>query len=377
MEDGTSLKTGFLLRYEPSKRWKLRWFALLEEQLVCTHKLHHSMVVDIIPLEGASVVCPITDPQLNTPNNTHSFCGTFKITTPGGDELFFQAAGKHDRDMWAHAVGAVIRALSGSKQDSQQPIPFTSFRATANVTEILGAMQDPDAGVNLGSHVRNGAVHKNCFTGSAVVDWLVRWSIIRKRDDGSAMIQTLLKLGHVQEVDINDGALGASKKFSDGDKLYRFSSLNLGAKRNSYYDSTDSETSSSEDEEDETQENKLRKGKVLKASFLAKKKSIRKDWRIVRVTLRENPPSIEYSRVLHDHTKRGKIIDVEEVNTEEAKNDCLACGQDAAETARLKKRIVLKDRKGKCYIFKTKDEQEKLEWLPLLQSLSRKASAAQ
>lgn len=36
------------------------------------------------------------------------------------------------------------------------------------------------------------------------------------------MIQTLLKLGHVQEVDINDGALGASKKFSDGDKLYRF-----------------------------------------------------------------------------------------------------------------------------------------------------------
>lgn len=33
-------------------------------------------------------------------------------------------------------------------------------------SEILGAMQDPDAGVNLGSHVRNGAVHKNCFTGN-------------------------------------------------------------------------------------------------------------------------------------------------------------------------------------------------------------------
>lgn len=32
-------------------------------------------------------------------------------------------------------------------------------------SEILGAMQDPDAGVSLGSHVRNGAVHKNCFTG--------------------------------------------------------------------------------------------------------------------------------------------------------------------------------------------------------------------
>nr|XP_034307062.1 pleckstrin [Crassostrea gigas] len=370
MEDGTSLKTGFLLRYEPNKRWKLRWFVLLEEQLVCTHKLHHSMVVDIVPLQGASVVCPITDPQLNSP-------GTFKITTPVGDELFYQAAGKQDRDGWAHAVGAVIRSLSGSKQDSEQPIPFTAFRATANVSEILGAMQDPDAGVSLGSHVRNGAVHKNCFTGSAVVDWLVRWSIIRKREDGSAMIQTLLKLGHVQEVDINDGALGASKKFSDGDKLYRFSSLNLGAKRNSYYDSTDSDSSSSEDEEDDTQENKLKKGKVLKASYLSKKKSIRKDWRIVRVTLRENPPSLEYSRVLHDHSKKGKLIEVEDVNTEEAKNDCLVCSQDTAETTRLRRRIVLRDTGGKCYIFKTKDEQEKLEWLPLLQSLSRKAATSQ
>lgn len=49
------------------------------------------------------------------------------------------------------------------------------------------------------------------------------------------------------------------------------SSLNLGAKRNSYYDSTDSDSSSSEDEEDDTQENKLKKGKVLKASYLSKK----------------------------------------------------------------------------------------------------------
>lgn len=39
------------------------------------------------------------------------------------------------------------------------------------------------------------------------------------------MIQILLKLGYVQEVDINDGVLGVFKKFSDGDKFYRFVSL--------------------------------------------------------------------------------------------------------------------------------------------------------
>lgn len=225
--------------------------------------------------------------------------GTFKITTPAGDELFYQAAGKQDRDGWAHAVGAVIRSLSGSKQvchlttsnnrievfylfncshveviyaeeKNLKNANYCSYRLTLNnlfssfdlpgncvsnlcfgicniklqlfvgffvaflcfvlnsfriqnnqfhsqlsepqqmsgtcvhgllqlwqsfsknlpccpkfvliistiiwvhvcvfykhsyYSEILGAMQDPDAGVSLGSHVRNGAVHKNCFTG--------------------------------------------------------------------------------------------------------------------------------------------------------------------------------------------------------------------
>ena len=36
------------------------------------------------------------------------------------------------------------------------------------------------------------------------------------------MVQMLLKLGHIQEVDINDGVKGVSGKFCDGDKLYRF-----------------------------------------------------------------------------------------------------------------------------------------------------------
>ena len=51
-------------------------------------------------------------------------------------------------------------------------------------------------------------------------------------------------------------------------------SLNLGLKRNSFYDSTDSESSSSEDEEETAEdEARLRKGKVVKAAFLWKKVS--------------------------------------------------------------------------------------------------------
>jgi hypothetical protein len=43
-------------------------------------------------------------------------------------------------------------------------------------------------------------------------------------------------------------------------------------KRNSYYDSTDSESSSSEDEEQTTEdESRLRRGKIIKEGFLWKK----------------------------------------------------------------------------------------------------------
>ncbi|KAJ8302190.1 hypothetical protein KUTeg_021177 [Tegillarca granosa] len=87
----------------------------------------------------------------------------FKILMPSGEELYFQAAGRQDRDGWAHAIGAVIRSLSVSKQVYQPSVPFQTCRANTNVSEIFGAIQDPDAGVELGNHVRNGAVHKNCF----------------------------------------------------------------------------------------------------------------------------------------------------------------------------------------------------------------------
>ena len=94
-------------------------------------------------------------------------------------------------------------------------------------SEVLGALQDPDAGVEMGSHVRDGVVHKNSFKGSDIIDWLLRWNIVRRRGDGVAMAQALLKLGHLQEVDMADGTAGLLQMFKDGEKLYRFVSYSL------------------------------------------------------------------------------------------------------------------------------------------------------
>ena len=58
-----------------------------------------------------------------------------------------------------------------------------------------------------------------------MIDWLMRWSIVRNRVNGIAMAQTLLKLGHIQEVDLHDGSSGMSSKFNDGERLYKFVSF--------------------------------------------------------------------------------------------------------------------------------------------------------
>ena len=48
-------------------------------------------------------------------------------------------------------------------------------------------------------------------------------------------------------------------------------SINLGLKRDSFYDSTDDDSSSSEEEDEDTKREKTKKGKVIKEAFLMKK----------------------------------------------------------------------------------------------------------
>lgn len=338
--------------------------------MICHPKRDKSVVIETIPLQGASVVCPCYDePDVNVEH-------AFKLTTPNGGEILFQAAGIQDRDRWAHAIGAVIRSITSSSQVSSSPVKFQHFRAKANVSEVLGALQDPDAGVEMKSHVRNGVVHKNCFKGSDIIQWLLRWNIVRRRNDGVALAQSLLKLGHLQEVDISDGAVGASVFFKDDEKLYRFTSLNLGVQRNSYFDSSDSDSSLSDDEDDTKIVEKVKKGKVIKAGFLCKKKSLRKGWRFVRVLLRDSPPLLEYECPYQRSTKDQKIdlkqckcIDLRNCYLTDSSRSTTVIGDRKVQQPSSKLRIYIRTKGGKCRTFQTKDEDEWFEYMSLLQTL--------
>jgi hypothetical protein len=72
----------------------------------------------------------------------------------------------------------------------------------------------------------NFIYYLNGSAGSEIVDWLLRWSLVRNRDNGAAMAQTLMRLGHLQQVCLKDGS-GVSPKFADSDTLYKFVSVHL------------------------------------------------------------------------------------------------------------------------------------------------------
>ncbi|KAK6995069.1 pleckstrin [Biomphalaria glabrata] len=368
-----------------NKKWKARWFVLSEDQLSCHHKKNKSLIINSLPLQGCSIVCPCPE---YLDYNTQ---GLLKLHVPDGEELYFQAGGAEDRDRWAHALGAVIRSLSTSKEIIHDKMSFQDFHTFANVSEIIGAIQDPDAGIESANHLRGGVVYKNCFTGKAIVDWLLRWSLVRNRGNGSAMGQALLKLGHVQEVDLKDGTSGVSPKFSDNDKLYRFTSINLGAKRNSFYDSTDSESSSSEDDDDDNdkEEQKMKKGKILKEAFLAKKRHIRKGWRVMKVAVRESPPSLHYYRakfaaVTEDKfpsktvlLETCKVMEIIKPPSSKGSSSTSSGLIDASEPRSPRFRLVIRSKKGKTLTFQMKDEQEKVEWLSVLNDIYSRSATQQ
>ncbi|GAB1598740.1 pleckstrin-like [Argonauta hians] len=369
-----SLKTGYLLKQGINRKWKARRFQLTEDHLIYHRKWKKRIGVSSLQLEGCSVVCPCLNTDLPACNPS----GTFKICMPSGDrEIYLQAAGEDERNQWAHAIGAVIRSLSTIKQvSSHRKVPFQNFRVYANVSEIIGTIQEPGAGVELGMHLRGGVVYRNCFQGCDLVNWLLRWSVVRNRDDGAAMAQTLLKLGHLQEIELNDGSSIAGERFKDGESLYRFTSLYMGAKRDSYSDNTDSDSSSSEEEDEEERESQKRspkKGKVIKESFLLRKKNLSPGWQTVKVILRENPTTLEYHKATAtlDSEKLSTVMDLTDCTVKE-----ISRKDDDSISECKRYQLCMKDRKGRRLILLACCREECHCWLIHLSQFCKTTSAS-
>uniref|UniRef100_A0A3Q4B316 Uncharacterized protein n=1 Tax=Mola mola TaxID=94237 RepID=A0A3Q4B316_MOLML len=206
-----------------------------------------------------------------------------------GVDHFLEACSREERDHWA---GDITPGRPCWVQLAQhQPGVGLSLRASVSVSDsicfsrkVLDSMYDVHSGIKMSNHVEQGSTYSNCFSGSAVVDWMVFMQLALTRVEAMTLASALLEEGFLRTVGLRSAVAlrtsGLGEQFmDDSTTLYSFSdSLK---KRGS----VKAETSLSAVE---------LSGKVIKRGYLLKQGHRRKNWKVRLFVLRSEPAYLHY-----------------------------------------------------------------------------------
>jgi len=363
-----TLKEGFLVKKRLSKhRWKTRWFVLDEDHLTYYQKTKRQTSLGSIPLAGSAVSYPVPGYDKKP--------GIFKISTYGGKEVLLRAATNEDRQVWTHAIGAVIRAREGivATELSQAA---KDIAGKTNISEILGAMQDRSAGISTISTSRGKVTYENCFSGAMVIDWLLEWSFASDRGNACSIAGDLLRLAHLQVVKgpMREEQLKtqAPTFIDSAHVLYRFSRRCQSFI--TYMESSSESSGSSAGELSDgdildRQVSNISKGKLIKEGFLIKQGHVRKKWKARRVILKENPPSLTYYSMAKSAAEPLKVLSLEDASIPELTS--------LPNQALPKKREhVFAVRRGdkRLLLFQAENEHEKNDWIKAMELVCPKST---
>nr|XP_019953467.1 PREDICTED: pleckstrin-2 [Paralichthys olivaceus] len=281
------LREGFLVkRGHIVHNWKARWFVLMPDKLLY-YKYEggrrDSCQRGKIPLKDCVLTCPFLECE-NRPL-------VFKLHTANGVDHFLEACSREERDEWAAditAAGDKLQTSDGGKMANQEE-PASPRLRNIDLSKVLDSMYDVHSGIDMSSHVEQGSTYSNCFSGSAVVDWLVFMQLAGTRGDAVTLATALLEENFLRTVGIRSvealRTAGLTQQFmDDSTALYSFSdSLK---KRGS----VKAETSLSAVE---------LSGQVIKRGYLLKQGHRRKNWKVRLFVLRSEPSFLHY----YDPTK--------------------------------------------------------------------------
>ncbi|KAK5617315.1 hypothetical protein CRENBAI_007913 [Crenichthys baileyi] len=281
------LREGFLVkRGHIVHNWKARWFMLTPDKLLY-YKYEggkrDSCQRGKILLKDSVITCPFLEYE-NRPL-------VFKLQTKHGVDHFLEACSREERDEWAADIRATVNKLQATDNGKlmNQKDPAESHLHNINLSKVLDSMYDVHSGIKLSNHVEQGSNYSNCFSGSAVVDWLVFMQLALTRVEAVTLASALLEEGFLRTVGLRSvealRTAGLSEQFmDDSTALYGFSdSLK---KRGS----VKAERSLSAVE---------LSGKVIKRGYLLKQGHRRKNWKVRLFVLRSEPAFLHY----YDPTK--------------------------------------------------------------------------
>ncbi|XP_062523573.1 pleckstrin-like [Corticium candelabrum] len=380
------LKEGFLVKKGHVRHnWRTRWFVLCPDVLTYYRQKNDATPAGEINLGGCALVCPVPD-YTKRPN-------VIRLTTVNGTEFLLQAPDTETRDSWAEVIGDTIRQLEQDKTIANPMVAECDICSTprplldAHNSELIAAMQDPDAGVPLGEHKNRLKTYKDCFAGCELIEWLLSWSFVTLREEGCQLANSLLNEAYLQPV----GGLSKEsfKKHSHSKKLafvdgvaalYRFSALTPSKPVEQCFstlsrdaDLTSSETDSSSEcgrhsvaLQQPMGQSGGKIGKITRQGFLMKKGHRRHNWKARKFVLHKGASGLLYYRGSKEEEPLGSILlegcTVEEVEQKE--------GLPALSKSRRDHLFIIRTATGVVYLLQASTREEMQSWIAAIRVAS-------
>ncbi|KAJ7988763.1 hypothetical protein DPEC_G00312590 [Dallia pectoralis] len=353
----SNLKEGFLVkRGHLVHNWKARWFVLTTNTLLYYKydggKRDSSQRGTILLTE-----CKITCPFLEFDNRPL----VFKLQTKCSAEHFLEACSREERDEWVEDIRAAVEKLSPADLSTSSQPKTTGLGSLqlhdVSLNQVVGSMYDVHSGIKLSSHTEQTNTHRNCFTGSAVVDWLMFSELALTRVEGLTLASAILEEGFLRPMGVRSveaqRSRGLNDQFlDDSTALYGFveqlknrGSVKAGASP------AISELS----------------GKVVKRGYLLKQGHKRKNWKVRLFVLRSEPGFLHYYDPSKDDISPAGGFSLRGCLVSALEDNGVPSGVKGKVQGNLLKVITQSDAH---YYIQAPSRQEKMDWIEAIKAHS-------
>ncbi|XP_059928913.1 pleckstrin isoform X1 [Gadus macrocephalus] len=333
--------------------WKAVWVVLSDDAVEFYKRKTDSSPKAMIPLKGSTLTSPCQDFGKRTM--------VFKISTEKKQDHFFQASHSGEREAWVKDIRRAISCLEAGKRFARKSTRRSiRLPETVNLNELYMLIRDQDNGVKeLKLEIEN-KTYNHCFTGVTVVDWLISKEKARNRAESVMLATGLMNEGYLQPAgDLSKtGASGGTESvfLDESDALYFFADSGFFCE------------GYSSDEDDIVKEEF--RGNIIKQGCLLKQGHRRKNWKVRKFTLRDDPAYIHY----HDPAKG----DEEPLGAIHLRGSVVTAVEFVPDVLFTAKRY---DVEGNLFEIITSDEthyflqaataDEKKEWIQAIQAVSK------
>ncbi|KAJ8246170.1 hypothetical protein GJAV_G00264480 [Gymnothorax javanicus] len=277
------VRAGYLVKKRSLlNSWKVMWVVLSDDALEFYRKMADSTPKGMIPLKGVKLISPCQD--------FGKKMLVFKLSTAGNQVHFFQASHLEERELWTKDIRNTIACLDQGKKFTRRSTR-RSIRLpdTVNLSELYNAMRNKDSGLQETSLEQDNKIFNQCFSGSMLIDWLVSAERARNRQEALMLAIGLLNEGFLQPAGNLSTNVAESKTEStildQSDAIYYFADSGFYEEGNS--------------SDDEVLVDTQFRGDIVKQGCLMKQGHRRKNWKVRKFTLRDDPAYMHY----YDPTK--------------------------------------------------------------------------